>query len=418
MPRNRSRLDKTRSPSESTALLALRVDDVHVFSGPTGYLVRAGNAVLATLAGGRDSVLLPPERSHALFGSNGVPDSLLYEITSAAFFTNEGRFVSTNGPVAMASLEAFVRRTGIRQVVRTRLKFVGGKVRLSALDSSGDPRLWKLDWGGSVTVQMELVELLPPRRVGEATGRAEYRQYSGMAGLLPFYVGTTMGRAVDGATRQAMTNLFERTREQPVVVPGTYSDTDALWREETLARYKSRQLRDAQRSAGMDLTLDLKRAAVPARSIEPRAAGVSVRLVAVNDRRQERWRLGERRAAFDAKMGDIHASPSVPEYVRERIERALAASGHRVVNTNADVELTCDVQKLWLQAAPAGVAMDVTGEIHITVSNLNKGALRRDYSATALKRTYWWPTATLHIKVLEECVADVMRQFQDDPLWR
>jgi hypothetical protein len=73
-------------------------------------------------------------------------------------------------------------------------------------------------WSGRVVVKVELANLAPPEISARGSGEGGYWGAAGavggpMAGV-PFALGTTFGRAVDQATRGAMTQIFPSKTKQ------------------------------------------------------------------------------------------------------------------------------------------------------------------------------------------------------------
>jgi uncharacterized lipoprotein YajG len=172
-------------------------------------------------------------------------------------------------------------------------------------------------------------------------------------------------------------------------------------------------------SKGGDFVVQAKSRAdvVAAAGLGPDAR--TVWLGGVNDRRAEPSRIGERHAAFGVSMGDVYFSREVAGYLRENLELELTAAGCRLSDTNAEVSLTCDVNKFWLHTKTTALYWDVIADISIVVSSSNQAPPKREeYSATASKRTYVWPSATLCGQVIEECMDRLMKQFREAKLWR
>lgn len=153
-------------------------------------------------------------------------------------------------------------------------------------------------------------------------------------------------------------------------------------------------------------------------AVEPRPGGRTVWLTEVNDRRPETGRIGERHAAFGVSMGDVYFSRNVTGYVRENLELELTAAGCQLSNTNAEVNLKCDVNSFWLHTRTTALYWDVIADISISISNPNQTPPQnKEFSATARKRTYVWPSASLCGQVLEECLTRLMTQIREAQPW-
>ncbi len=152
---------------------------------------------------------------------------------------------------------------------------------------------------------------------------------------------------------------------------------------------------------------------------EPRPDARTAWVMEVNDRRPELGRIGERHAAFGVSMGDVYFSRNVAGFIRESLELELTAAGYRLSNTNAAVNVSCEVKQFWLHTRTTAFYWDVIADISVTVSNRSQTpAQARAFSATARKRTYVWPTASLCGKVIDESMANLMNQLRADDSWR
>lgn len=152
---------------------------------------------------------------------------------------------------------------------------------------------------------------------------------------------------------------------------------------------------------------------------EPGGDARTVWLEEVNDRRSETGRLGERHAAFGVSMGDVFFSRSVDGYMRENLELELTAAGCRLNSTNTAARLACDVNRFSIRTHTTPLYWDVIAEMSITVSNLTQSPpQKQELSATATKRTYVWPTASLCGTVLDESMDKLMAQFRNAKVWR
>ena len=172
-------------------------------------------------------------------------------------------------------------------------------------------------------------------------------------------------------------------------------------------------------SKGGDFVVQAKSRGDIVTATEPRPDTRTVCVREVNDRRPETGRIGERHAAFGVSMGDVYFSRNVAGYIREMVELELTAAGCRLINTNADVNLTCDVNKFWLHTRTTALYWDVIADISINVSNPSQTPpQRKEFSATASKRTYAWPSASVCGQVIEECTASLMTQLREDNSWR
>lgn len=209
LPRTGGRLAAGNQPPERTAILPVRIADTHVESGPTNGLARVGNAVLTTLASGGKSKLIPPAQTEELLQANGIAAHLFNGIPSDGSSWYYTGLAATNDAPSMERLAGFAAQTGIQRVVRTQILYLGRKPVFHA-DSGG----FVFEWGGYVAVRMELVNLSPTKVLAESLASGVFDQSSGAFMLMiPVYIGTTYGRAMDKAAREAMESLFNQGKD-------------------------------------------------------------------------------------------------------------------------------------------------------------------------------------------------------------
>jgi len=152
---------------------------------------------------------------------------------------------------------------------------------------------------------------------------------------------------------------------------------------------------------------------------QPAADAPTVCLTEVSDARLETGRVGERFAAFGVSMGDIYFARSVPDYLRENLELELTAAGCRLSSTNAKAKLQCAVSQFWVTTKTTPLYWDIVATIKITVTDAARPAVPpRDLTATASRRTYIWPSASICEQALQESLGEVMKQFRDSGVWR
>jgi uncharacterized lipoprotein YajG len=164
---------------------------------------------------------------------------------------------------------------------------------------------------------------------------------------------------------------------------------------------------------GGDFVVSAKPRGDVVKAVEPTVGGKTVRLGEIRDKRPEPGRIGERTAAFGVSMGDVYLSRDVPGFIREALELEWTAAGHRLAATNADVNLTCELQKFWLHTKTTPLYWDVIAEMQIAIASEEHPAERRkEFTATASKRTYVWPSASLCGQVLDHCTDQLMSQVR------
>ncbi len=157
-------------------------------------------------------------------------------------------------------------------------------------------------------------------------------------------------------------------------------------------------------------------------SVQPPAAPVSIKIVAIDDRRAETSRIGERFAAFGVSMGDVYFSRGVPEFIQESLAAELGAMGHRVVDVGEDLDVKGEVSKFWVYTDTTPLYWDVIGEIRLKLSIQQTQAdtrpIARDYACKATDRTYFNPSEELLSDVLGKCLAELMGKIRSDSVWK
>jgi hypothetical protein len=222
-PRSVFSLAGEARPAQTTALLpvtkgqVIMKADLHGFSGETmavtgvilkeyDDVVSTCNSVFNSLAAGARNPLQGPAKLRDVVGN----DLDLYAQRFSVYIDDPGPRDESWKSAGFAELE---RKLGVSQVVRVRI-VVAGKV----VEVEGDSSVVAGGWDGLVNLTAELWSLTPPYPVAQGTGKAEFWGRIGIIGSqgsgAPFALGTTFGRAVDHAMRQALTQLFQTTRPE------------------------------------------------------------------------------------------------------------------------------------------------------------------------------------------------------------
>ena len=196
IPRKRSALEVAAQPLALTALLPVETEASYGDAKPSrDSVVQLGNAVLDTLAKAKHGNLIGPSKVMSLLGSNGIPACLCWKARDISVESN-----------AIAPSRQVAQLLGVHQLVRCWLSPPICSSRNQQFNEG-----FSSEWSGYIKVDMELINLEPPKvlNTSSAAGRAE--QTIGLwLPLLPFFYGATFGRAVDQAERTALTQLFER----------------------------------------------------------------------------------------------------------------------------------------------------------------------------------------------------------------
>jgi hypothetical protein len=162
-------------------------------------VVKYTNAILNTLASGKNSKLIgPDEVQRTLKG------------TTAAEWVHV--CLDDPGPLTEAWKEEMLAEIG-RKLKVDRIVVVKPKVEIAPLGGGvfyGG--FWK-DWRGDVTVKVEIIGLSPLHLIATHTGQADFWGAFGVGIQYPFALGKGLDRALDHATRQALSELLNASAE-------------------------------------------------------------------------------------------------------------------------------------------------------------------------------------------------------------
>jgi uncharacterized lipoprotein YajG len=272
--------------------------------------------------------------------------------------------------------------------------------------------------------QLAQLELLAPRSPAESdfllnVNITDYRPGSAFERwVVPGWGSTVLtvrGDLLELDSRKVAAQIED---QRSVAAGGLYTIGAEHYIFNNVARDLAKDLR-IRISKGGDFVLEARSRADVVAVTQPGSNARTVWLTGVTDKRADTGPIGERFAAFGVSMGDIYFSRDVADYFRENLELELTAAGCRLSNTNANLVLACDVNKFWVTTKTTPLYWDVVADISITVSKPNQAPpQRQEFSASASKRTYVWPSASLCGEVLNQCMAEVMKQFRESKAWQ
>jgi hypothetical protein len=214
LPRSFAPLQEYSRPDAAVAILPVEPEQVRIISrtdasstgsvswGESGikdreWVAKVCNAVLDTLASGEGSRIMGPTKTKE---------------TLARTPGGERTKVLLDDP---GPLDEAWKKDGLKDLSKilglTRIIQVWPTVE-GTMGAGGGGMGMGAGWSGRVVVKVELVNLAPPEISARGSGEGGYWGAAGavggpMAGV-PFALGTTFGRAVDQATRGAMTQIF------------------------------------------------------------------------------------------------------------------------------------------------------------------------------------------------------------------
>ena len=208
-PRSYSPLAKEHWPDKTTAVLPVSPDDILSYAPdfPAEKVAQVANAVINTETKSiKDKIVGPAELLSILGDEQSLKDLI----------------DSLNAPLGenwkVQKLSKFSKKTGIKAIVR-----VNVQVSLMEIDGAGPFGGYEgvnKEVVGPVEVNAELIDLsfIPPRIIYRSTGSAKYESNIGIEvggsstgiAIIPYAYGKTFGRALDQATRKALSNLFQQ----------------------------------------------------------------------------------------------------------------------------------------------------------------------------------------------------------------
>jgi hypothetical protein len=239
--------------------------------------------------------------------------------------------------------------------------------------------------------------------------------------LLPGYGSTVL--AVTGELRDAKSGAVAASinHERSVLWGGAY--TIGAW------KYIFDDVAD---DIAKDLKLKIEKGgefvvSLPPRSDRTTAVGpvknpIAIKILPMNDRRDEKGRIGERFAAFGVSMGDVYFSQSVPQFLESSLADELVAMGDRIVTSKEQMTVSPTLRKFWLTTETTPLYWDVIAEVQlgleIAPTPPTASGVARAYSCKSTDRTYVWPTADLLSRVLENCMTELWSKVRSDDVWR
>jgi hypothetical protein len=162
-------------------------------------VVKYTNVILNTLASGKNSKLIGPD-----------------EVQRTLKGTTAGEWVHVclddPGPLTEVWKEEMLAEIG-RKLKVDRIVVVKPKVEIAPLGGAADYIGFMIDWRGDVTVKVEIIGLSPLQLIATHTGQADFWGACGVVNPLPFALGKGLDRALDHATRQALSELLNASAE-------------------------------------------------------------------------------------------------------------------------------------------------------------------------------------------------------------
>ena len=147
---------------------------------------------------------------------------------------------------------------------------------------------------------------------------------------------------------------------------------------------------------------------------------INIYLASFQDKRPEKNRIGERKAAFNVSMGDIYTNRDALAYMREAVQNELLAAGNKLSEDSSDLTITGDLIKFWVWTDTTALYWDIKGEIQlnlmVSTSKTDK-TIAKTYKANSESRTYVYPSKELVSSVVSDTVKSLMLEIRKDNIW-
>ena len=146
----------------------------------------------------------------------------------------------------------------------------------------------------------------------------------------------------------------------------------------------------------------------------------NIYLAPFQDKRPEKNRIGERKAAFNVSMGDIYSNRDALAYMKEAVENELLAAGNKLSEDSSDLTITGDLIRFWVWTDTTALYWDIKGEIqlNLTVSKSKTDkTIAKTYKGNSESRTYVYPSKELVSSVVSDTVKSLMFEIRKDNIW-
>ncbi len=239
--------------------------------------------------------------------------------------------------------------------------------------------------------------------------------------LLPGYGSTILSVHTEITDPQSNAVVAELEHRQMIGAGGFY--TVGAW-EGVFASVADDIVRDIQRKQsgeGEDFVVNLDPWLEKDTAGVPRAdPSLSIYLEPLADRREQRFRIGERHAAFKVSMGSVYTNRQVTAYLTEAIQNELLAAGHELRSEPGDINISGEITKFWTWTDTTMTYWDVIGEVQVTMTvdfPATGKRITRSYTADAKDRTYLWPGEKLVADVIDKAVKSLMLDIRKERIW-
>ncbi|MBW2505623.1 MAG: hypothetical protein JRD19_00970, partial [Deltaproteobacteria bacterium] len=145
----------------------------------------------------------------------------------------------------------------------------------------------------------------------------------------------------------------------------------------------------------------------------------NIYLTPFQDKRPEKNRIGERKAAFNVSMGDIYSNRDTSAYVREAVQNELLASGNNLSEEASEITITGNLIKFWVWTDTIALYWNIKGEIQLDLpvsSEKTDMTITKIYTANSESRNFTYTSKELVSSVVSDTVKSLMYEIRNDSL--
>ena len=238
--------------------------------------------------------------------------------------------------------------------------------------------------------------------------------------LMPTYGSTVLSVHTDVIDLEKNQTVTFMEHKQTVAVGGGY--TIGAWKSifNSVAKDIAVDLERKYSGSGQGFSIELDPWLEKETDAPEVVEAKSVNLQTFQDMRTEKFRIGERTAAFNVSMGDIYTNRDAAVYFQEALQNELLASGNSLSDDNSEMTIRGELLKFWVHTDTTALYWDIVGEVdlRLTATNAKTGkTVDRTYNASAKSRTYVYPTRELLGKVIADTVRSLMYEIRREGIW-
>lgn len=238
--------------------------------------------------------------------------------------------------------------------------------------------------------------------------------------LLPTYGSTVLSVHTDIIDLEKNEIITFMEHKQTITAGGAYSIGAWKYVFNNVAKDIAKDIERKYSGSGTGFFIELDPWLEKETEAPEAATAKNVYLAPFQDKRSEKNRIGERKAAFNVSMGDIYTSRDASAYMMEAVQNELLAAGNILTEDPSNLTITGDLIKFWVWTDTTALYWDIKGEIqlNLTVSSSKTGkTITKLYTAKSESRTYVYPSKELVTSVVSDTVKSLMYEIRKDNIW-